>query len=399
MIRVLVADDARTFRAVLRAILEQVPEIEVVGEAVDGAQAVALALTLRPDVITMDVRMPGKDGLEALEELMTRAPVPVVVVSAEVGPEHQETAFRALQLGAVEVLCKPSSTEPGRFEREAEAIRRAVRTVAGLRLVTRRPRPRGGEGPALTPTGTPALTPTGLPALTPTGTATWPWCAGVGTAAARPAKPAWPLRPPQGAGPALTPGPTPRARIDAVGVVASTGGPPALGRLLGGFPGDLPAALLVVQHIAAGFEAGLVHWLAGQTPLGVKLADHGEPLRPGVVYLAREGRHLTARAGAAFLDDAPPVRGFRPSGTPLFQALAREYGPCAAGLVLTGMGDDGVEGLEALRARGGATFAQGPASSVVYGMPREAARRGAASTTLELDELAPALVRLVTGRP
>lgn len=391
MIRVLVADDARTFRAVLRAILEQVPEIEVVGEAVDGAQAVALALTLRPDVITMDVRMPGKDGLAAIEELMVRAPTPVVVVSAAVGPEHQETAFRALQLGAVEVLGKPSSTEPGRFEREAESIRRAVRAVAGLRLVTRRARARPGEGPALTPTGTRAFTPSGMPALTPAGSPAFT------PAGMPPPSPAAPPAPrPE---PALTPGPAPRARADAIGVVASTGGPPALGRLLGGLPAGLPAAVLVVQHIAAGFEVGLAHWLSGQTRLTVKLADHGEPLRPGVVYLAREGRHLTARAGAAFLDDAPPVRGFRPSGTPLLHSLAREYGPCAAGLILTGMGDDGVEGLEALRARGGATFAQGPASSVVYGMPREAARRGAASATLELDELAPALVRLVTGRP
>ncbi|MBK9518226.1 MAG: response regulator [Anaeromyxobacter sp.] len=144
--RVLVADDARAARALLRAILEQVPEIEVVGEAADGAQAVALTLTLRPDVVTMDVRMPGKDGLAAIEEIMARAPTPVVVVTGQSGPEHQETAFRALQLGAVEVLPKPSDSEPGRFERQADAIRLAVRGVARLTVMTRHHRPARGAG-------------------------------------------------------------------------------------------------------------------------------------------------------------------------------------------------------------------------------------------------------------
>jgi two-component system chemotaxis response regulator CheB len=183
----------------------------------------------------------------------------------------------------------------------------------------------------------------------------------------------------------------------AVGLVASTGGPPALARLLGGLPAGFPAAILVVQHIATGFEVGLVHWLARQTLLTVKLAEQGEPLRTGTVYLAPERRHLTALVGTAFLDDGPAVRGFRPSGTTLFHSLAREFGPSATGVVLTGMGDDGADGLGAVRQRGGATIAQGPGSCVVFGMPREAIERGAAAEILELDEIAPALLRLVRG--
>jgi two-component system chemotaxis response regulator CheB len=352
VIRVLVADDSRSFRAILRAILEKVPEIEVVGEAADGAEAVALTAHHRPDVVTMDVRMPGQDGLSAIEEIMARHPTPIVVVSAEVGPENQQTSFRALALGAVEVLRKPASTEAGRFEREAEEVRLAVRAVAGLRLVTRHPRVRSPPRP---------------PAISP---------------------------------PPVAPPPSPllhRAAARAVGVVASTGGPPALARLLGGLPAGYPAAILVVQHVATGFELGLVHWLARQTPLTVKLAEHGEPLRTGIVYLPPERRHLTALVGTAFLDDGPPVRGLRPSGTALLQSLAREYGPSAAGVILTGMGDDGADGLKAVRERGGATIAQGPGSSVVFGMPREAIDRGAAAETLELDEIAPALLRLVRG--
>ncbi|HYG70170.1 MAG TPA: response regulator, partial [Anaeromyxobacteraceae bacterium] len=140
MIRCLVADDSRAFRAILRAILSQAQGVEVVGEAADGDEAVAKVLALRPDVVTMDVRMPGKDGLAAIAEVMARAPTPIIVVSAEAGPERQELAFRALQLGAIEVLGKPRSDGGGRFERDAEAIRMAVRAVAGLKLVTRHAR-------------------------------------------------------------------------------------------------------------------------------------------------------------------------------------------------------------------------------------------------------------------
>ncbi|MBL0275090.1 MAG: hypothetical protein IPQ24_03135 [Anaeromyxobacter sp.] len=251
---------------------------------------------------------------------------------------------------------------------------------------TSTPTPTAPSTPPSTSTSAPTSASASHPALTPAPTST-------------PHTRHRPTAPPQRPeGPAPLPSALhPRPPRGVVGVVASTGGPPALARLLSGLPASFPAAVLVVQHIAAGFETGLVHWLARHTPLGVKLAEHGEPLHGGVVYLAREGRHLTALIGTAYLDDAPPVRGFRPSGTALFHSLAREYGPGACGLVLTGMGDDGVDGLAAVRAKGGATWAQGPASSVVYGMPREAARRGAAAETLELDDLAPALVLRLMG--
>jgi two-component system chemotaxis response regulator CheB len=210
------------------------------------------------------------------------------------------------------------------------------------------------------------------------------------------AAPAAPVQPPRLAAvaPAL-PATSLRPAARAVGVAASTGGPPALARLLGALPASYPAAILVVQHIATGFERGLVQWLARETALAVKLAEHGEPLRAGTVYFAPEGRHLTALVGTAFLDEAPPVRGFRPSGTTLLHSLAREYGPSATGVILTGMGDDGAEGLKAVRERGGRTFAQGPLGCVVFGMPRVAIESGAAEETLELEEIAAALLRLV----
>lgn len=377
MIRVLVADDSRAFRAILRTILGRSPEIEVVGEAQDGHEAVSQVLALRPDVVTMDVRMPGKDGLEALEEIMRRRPTPVVVVSAEAGPEKQEVSFRALELGAVEVLAKPRADVRGRFEKEAEEIRMAVRAVAGLKLVTRHKR--NPRAPATVPPPAPAAP--ADPDRIQTLTGSWVL------------KPREPVTLPGGG--TVLPLPPNAPRV--LGIAASTGGPAALARIIHELPAGYPIPILVVQHIAEGFEGGLVHWLSGETPLTVKLAEDGEPLRGATVYVAPSGSHLGAAGTVVQLLKGEPVRGFRPSGTVLFRALAHEFGRGAAGLILSGMGDDGAEGMKLMRDKGAWTGAQGPQSCVVYGMPRVAAERGGVGVTLELDEIAQALVKLSRG--
>jgi two-component system chemotaxis response regulator CheB len=182
-----------------------------------------------------------------------------------------------------------------------------------------------------------------------------------------------------------------------LGIAASTGGPAALARILGELPAGYPIPILVVQHIADGFEVGLVHWLSGETELAVKVAEDGEALHPATAYVAPAGSHLGAAGGQVQLLKGDPVRGFRPSGTVLFKSLASEYGKLAAGLILSGMGDDGADGLKQLHDRGAWTGAQGPQSSVVYGMPRVASEKGAAGVTLELDEIAGALVKLSRG--
>jgi len=215
MIRCLVVDDARAFRAVLRHILSAAPGVEVVGEAADGREAVALVRSLRPDVVTMDVRMPNLDGLAAIQQIMQVAPTPVIVVSAEAGEEAQQLSFRALQFGAIEVLAKPRDPGTPGFDRQAEAIRQAVRAVAGLVLVGRR------------------------------HTVAAPQVARrVGS-------------PPVHGAPGRPPG-----RPEVLALAASTGGPAALREILSRLPADLPVPLLVVQHIAPGFEGGLARWLA-----------------------------------------------------------------------------------------------------------------------------------------
>ncbi|HET8540682.1 MAG TPA: chemotaxis-specific protein-glutamate methyltransferase CheB [Anaeromyxobacter sp.] len=356
MIRCLVVDDSRAFRAVLRRILACAPGVEVVGEASDGREAVSLVRALRPDVVTMDVRMPNLDGLEALAQIMRSAPTPVVVVSGEAGGPGQNLnlSFRALQLGAIEVLPKPRDPGTPGFERQAEAIRQAVRAVAGLVLVGRR-RP--------------------LPAPAP----------------AAPNGPA-PRRGPREPG-----GPPPTGVVDAVAIAASTGGPAALATILAPLPGDLAVPVLVTQHIAPGFEGGLARWLGGVTRLDVKLAEDGEPLAPATVYLAKDGRHLGAARRRVRLSDEPPVHGFRPSGTHLFASVAREFGARAAGIVLSGMGSDGAEGLALVRAAGGYTAAQSAATSVVFGMPRVALESGAAAHELDVEEIPRVIEALAAG--
>jgi two-component system chemotaxis response regulator CheB len=339
VIRVLVADDSATFRAILRTVLATAPDLQVVGEACDGEEAVARTIELRPDVVTMDVRMPRLDGIDAIRRIMARAPTPVLVVSAEVSADAQRLGFEALRAGAVDVVSKPLRSGAGSFERQAEAIRAAVRAVAGTDLsVVRR---RAGR--------------------------------------ARPiaGSPGW-------------------ARV--VGIAASTGGPAALARVLAPLPGDYGLPILVVQHIADGFEEGLVRWLQGETRLRVALADEGEPVASGTVLVARGGRHLATAGGRVRLEDGPAVRGFRPSASVLFRALAAEHGAGAAGLVLTGMGDDGAAGLLAVREAGGYTAAQGPDSSVVHGMPGAALASGAARFSLEIEEIPDVLLALAGTR-
>jgi len=310
--------------------------VVVVGEAVDGDEAITRTVQLKPDVITMDVRMPKRSGLEAIREIMQVAPTPIVVISAAANDVVEGISFQALKLGAIEVLEKPQKLGD-RFDAQANAIRQAVRAVAGLKLITRHrrepeapPRPAGGRR--------------GVPVC--------------------------------------------------IGIAASTGGPPALQRVLSALPARYPVPILVVQHIAEGFCAGLVKWLAGQCAIQVRMAERGETPAPGTALVAPDGAHLIVSMGKIRLDTSPPVKSLRPSGTVLFASLAREYGSTAAGFVLTGMGDDGAQGLKLMREQGAFTAAQGPASSVVYGMPNVAMQIGAAEVSLELEDIAPTMLRL-----
>jgi two-component system, chemotaxis family, protein-glutamate methylesterase/glutaminase len=345
MIRVLVAEDSETARALLVSILGSDPEIEVVGQARDGVEAVELAQRLRPDVVTMDILMPRMDGLAATEEIMITAPTRIVIVTASgaqgARADEVEGSFEMLRLGALDVLMKPPGPESPGFQRARRRLVSSVKAMSEVKVVRR-----------------------------------------------------WRLTAPSkldlGAEPAGS-----GTRASTVAIAASTGGPPALHRLLSGLPSNFEAPVLVVQHITPGFAKGLAAWLDGVGPLRVKLAEEGEPLAPRTVYLAPDDRHLGVsddlRVG---LSDAGPIGGFRPSATFLFESVARVFGPSALAVILTGMGDDGVRGLRSVRRSGGRVIAQDELSSAVYGMPAAAIKAGVADVVLPIEEIPARLVAL-----
>ncbi|MBL7259277.1 chemotaxis-specific protein-glutamate methyltransferase CheB [Paractinoplanes lichenicola] len=347
MIRVLLVEDSATMRHHLRESLAADPELQVVGEATDGGDAVAMVARLRPDVVTMDMMLPTMSGLVATEHIMAEHPTPILVVSSADRRELFST-YNALAAGAVDVLEKPRGDAS-----DADWGRRlcaAVRLVSRIRVITH-PRARlDGRG-----------------------------------------KPAAPVTP----APVV---PLPQDSLHAVALGSSTGGPGALTDLLRALPAGFRPPILCVQHIAASepFAVAFSDWLAGQTGRDVSYARDRTPLAAlaGRVVLAPPDRHLLVREGMVRLSDAPPRHSCRPSVDVLFESVAAEYGPSAAGCLLTGMGRDGAEGLLMMRNRGAVTFAQDEASCVVYGMPREAALLGAAVHVLSPARIAARLVEL-----
>jgi two-component system chemotaxis response regulator CheB len=344
-LRVLVTEDSVVARALLVSIVNRDPGLEVVGEARDGEEAVKLAAELKPDVITMDVHMPKLDGLEATRRIMAETPTPIVVISA-IDPKDVRISFEALDSGALAVLAKPTGPTAPDFATRAAEIVNTVNTMSGVRVVKQRPKLGGAvEAPAAVP------------------------------AAPAPARP------------------VARRRVDVVAIGSSTGGPDALGKIVGALPASAPVPIVIVQHITVGFHQGLVDWLDNVTPLKVKLGAGGEPLRAGEVVIAPGEHHLTVDTGRRIkLVEEAAVRGHRPSATKLFQSITRVYGANALGVILTGMGDDGADGLVDLHNAGGWVIGQDEATCVVYGMPREAALRGAVSEVLPLGDIAGGIV-------
>lgn len=334
-IRVLLADDSVTVLNALSSLLQDFPDIEVVGQALDGVEAVSMANVLRPDVITMDVMMPHLDGLAATAAIMAEAPSRVLIVCSISETDQMDLSFRAIEAGALEVIAKPKTSSPADLRRWGARVAEAVRLMAEVPVITRRRMSR---------------MPLRLPAF--------------------------------------------RAAVDILGIVASTGGPPALAHILRSLPADLPIPILVAQHITAGFTGGLVRWLSGVTPLRVKIASEGEVCAPGCVYLPPDGHHLEVdEEGLIVLPKFSGI-GHCPSGNRLLHSLARAYRARACGAVLTGMGDDGAQGLLALRQAGGQTLAQDEASSVVFGMPQAAIALKATQTSLPLEAIGPMILEM-----
>lgn len=346
MIRILIVDDSPTMRQLVRAILESDPVLRVVGEAEDGVTAISLCEKLQPDLITMDIRMPRMNGFQAIRHIMSESPRPIVVLTSPESDRELKITFKAIEAGALMVLGKPDGL-PGNDSEAAQFIAQ-VKAMAGVKVVRRR------WGPTIE-------------------------------------------RPVPSPSRAQTTSPRDRGQIIAIG--ASTGGPPAIQAILKHLPSDLPAPVIVVQHISIGFMVSFVKWLDQTTPWTVKLAQNGELLRPGVVYLAPDDHHLLiGRYNLCLLSKSPPVDGHRPSVTALFESAAQNHGPAAIGVLLTGMGADGARGLRSLHKAGGRTIVQDESTCVVFGMPGEAVALGAVDEILPLGRIGSRLGELLKWR-
>ncbi|HYQ46570.1 MAG TPA: chemotaxis response regulator protein-glutamate methylesterase [Polyangiaceae bacterium] len=339
-IKVLIVDDSVLMRGLLREIFSKQPDMEVVGAAPDAYTALAQIATLQPDVMTLDVEMPGMSGLTLLEKLMRERPMPVVMVSS-LTAKGAETTLRALELGAVDFATKPRVDVAKGTVEMADELGQKVRNAA-------RARPRRAHESSST-----------VRAVSPASLSL-------------------------------------RTRRSLIAIGASTGGTEALVSVLSRLPADGPG-VVIVQHLPALFTKPLAERLNQQSPLNVREARHGDLITPGVAFLAPGDQHLeVVRQGPRFcvaLSSAPAVNRHRPSVDVLFESCARVVGATAVGVLLTGMGSDGAKGLLALRQRGARTIAQNEATCVVFGMPKEAIALGAAELVAPLDTIADAIMQ------
>ncbi|MDP1612840.1 MAG: chemotaxis-specific protein-glutamate methyltransferase CheB [Sulfuritalea sp.] len=343
MIRVLLVDDSPIALHILQRLLSRAADIQVTGTAANGREALDLLPALNPDVICTDLHMPLMDGLEFTRAVMNKYPRPILVLSISVEP-GSSNVFRLLEAGAVDFYPKPCAIQDADQEKLARDLASKIRVLAGVHVFRRAEKTIGaGRQPA-------------------------------------------------------TPAPRAGAPVRMVAIGASTGGPQALREILGHLPDRFPVPVVCVQHIGADFLPEMVAWLAEVCPLPVRVAVQGEVPQAGVVHFAPGDAHLELDGGGRFdLTATPPCDGHRPSVTVTLRAVARRHGAGAVGVLLTGMGRDGAEGMAEIAAAGGITIAQDEASSVVYGMPREAVALGAAQQVLPLRQIGPALAALAGG--
>lgn len=344
--RVLIAEDSPTIRRHLAGIIESDARLAIAGLAADGEDAVRQAERLRPDVITMDIIMPGMDGVEATRRIMARVPTPIVVISSATNERESASGFRALQAGAVDIVEKPTGLDAASYERLRRRIIDTIHVASGVKVVRRW----GLAGAAYFPTA---------------------------------------------AGPS-------RGVPRAIGICSSTGGPPALEIILRSLDPLIEAPLLIVQHMTEGFTPGFVDWLNNSSRVPVEVATDGCRLVQGRAWVAPDDRHIVITPDRTIrVTDTPPIGHHRPSGTALFTSLATTFGRGAIGVILTGMGRDGCDGLCTVRASGGRVIAQDETTSLIFGMPRAVIDAGVADEVLPVHAIAGRLVAMAsrTGGP
>jgi two-component system chemotaxis response regulator CheB len=344
MIRVLIVEDSPVAQEFLAHILASDPEIRVVGTAENGLEAIDFVRQSRPDVITMDIHMPIMDGYEATRKIMETAPTPIVIVSGSSRAKEVDSTFRAMEAGALAVILRPPGIGHPDHDAAARELIKTVKLMSEVKVVRRIPqRKREGMFP----------------------------------------------------GPDAAYAPRTANEIQVAAIGASTGGPPVLQRILSGLPDDLSFPVLVVQHITRGFTEGFSRWLSETSHFPMHVASNGERALPGHGYIAPDDLHMEIRPGPVIaLSDHAPEDGLKPSIASLFRSVTKVSGPAAIGVLLTGMGRDGVEELKAMKENGAITIAQDKESSIVHGMPGEAIKIDAAKYVLPPEGIAELIASL-----
>lgn len=344
MIKVLLVEDSRVAQALMMHVLASDPEIQVVGVVNNGEDALEAVMQHRPDIVTMDIHMPKMNGFEATRKIMESHPVPIVIVSGSENVKEVAITFRALEAGALAILAKPPAVTHPHYEATAKELLQIVKLMSEVKVVRRWSR-QGVASSAMSNNKTEVQ--------------------------------------------------KPGAEIRLVAMGASTGGPPILHSILSILPKDFPAPVLVVQHITSGFTKGFVEWLSVSCQMPIHVAADAEPLRAGHIYIAPDNFHLGISSNHKIaLNAGEAENGLRPSVSFLFRSVAQTFGARAVGVLLTGMGKDGAEGLKLMKDQGAITIVQDEESSVIFGMPGEAVKLNAAKYVLPPERIAPLLISL-----
>lgn len=381
-IRVLLVEDSPVAIIILKRILTSSPDIEVVGTARTGIEGLKMIPLVKPHVICTDLHMPQMNGLEFTEQVMANCPRPILVISASVQPENKQNVFELLAAGAIDVFPKPRAGINANYEAIKQDLITKVRVLSGVSVFTlRRKRTVRDRKTAPTPATPVSISP--VEKSSPSQLVAQ-------ISRTKPPKKSVVASLPKDRQPQFS-----RQRYRIVTIGASTGGPQALQTILTQLPPKFPVPVVCIQHISQGFLQGLVDWLGRECRLPVKIAPFGEVPAPGHIYFTPEAKHLEFdRAGRFVYSSAPPYSGHRPSVTVTFNSIAKSYGDSAVGILLTGMGRDGADGMLSIAQSGGLTIAQDEQSCVVFGMPKEAIALGAATHILPVKEISSLLVNL-----
>lgn len=340
-IKVLIVDDSTVASRFLAHVIEQDPQIKVIGFAKDGEKALEMLNYLSPDVVTMDISMPRLNGFETTEKIMQTKPLPIVMVSGLYASNDLDAGFKAMEAGALAILSRPVGLDDPGYDSMARSLIGTIKTVAEVKVVKRK---------------------------------------------SVKAKSSYGLDPRSGAS---------GRTVQAVGIGASLGGPLALEKVLAELPANFPAPIFIVQHISSGFAEGFARWLQKNSALKIKLPDNQEVAKPGFVYIAPDNKHMeVGENGVIFLREGVK-KEICPSVDRLFQSLAAVYKKNALGVILTGMGRDGAHGLLEMRKKGAVTVSQSDEDCVMYSMPKAALEIGAAESSMNLEQISSLIKKYV----